>query len=147
MMSEVFKKAYEHVKNQLSSNPSRKPLLMLEFPEFREGDYVINLYIDSDPPLFGRRFEEKTLQLSPENVRHIVRIGSLHGCTVHRVGEEFYYLRDGVTIAVIGPDYYAASEQKLFEEISREIYGSGPRIIVVDRPVGWLKVFKMLFSY
>ncbi|MEM1583796.1 MAG: hypothetical protein QXF28_02860 [Nitrososphaerota archaeon] len=146
-MSEVFRKAYEYVKNELLSNPSRKPLLMLEFPEFREGDYVINLYVDSNPPLLGRRFEEKPLQLSPENVRHIIRIGSLHGCTVHRVGEEFYYLRNGEIIAVIGTDHYAASEPRLFEEISREIYGIGSRMIEVDKPVGWLKALRILFSH
>lgn len=146
-MSEIFRKAYEYVKNQLSSNPSKKPLLMLEFPEFREGDHVVNFYIESNPPLLGRRFEEKILQFSPENVRHVIRVGSLHGYTVHRVGEEFYYLRDGVTVAVVGTDHYAASEPKLFEEISREIYGIGSRTIEVDRPVGWLKTFKKLFSY
>lgn len=146
-MSEVFKKAYEYVKNEISSNPLKKPLLMLEFPEFREGDYIINLYIDYNPPLLGRRFENKILELSPQNVRHIIRIGSLHGYTVHRVGEEFYYLRDGVTIAVIGRDLYAASEPALFEEISREIYNIGSkRIIDVDKPLGWLKALKILFS-
>jgi len=146
-MSKVFKKAYEYVKNELSSNPLKKPQLILEFPEFREGDHIINLYIDSNPPLLGRRFEKKILELSPQNVRHIIKIGTLHGYTVHRVGEEFYYLRDGVTTAVIGRDYYAASEPQLFEEISREIFGIGSkRMIEVDKPVGWLKALKIIFS-
>ncbi len=146
-MSEVFRKAYNYVKNELSSNAVKKMLLSLEFPEFREGEYVVNLFIDSNPLLLGRRFESKILELSPQNIRHIIRVGTLHGCTVHRVGEEFYYLRDDTTVAIIGRDYYAASEPELFEEISREIYGIGSRrMIEVDKPVGWLKAFKIVFK-
>lgn len=146
-MSEVFRKAYNYVRSELSTDVVKKTLLSLEFPEFREGEYVVNLFIDSNPPLLGRRFENKILELSPQNIRHIIRVGSLHGYIVHRVGEEFYYLRDGTTVAIIGRDYYAASEPELFEEISREIYGIGSkRMIEVDKPVGWLKAFKLVFK-
>ncbi len=146
-MSEVFRKAYNYVRSELSTDDVKKTLLSLEFPEFREGEYVVNLFIDSNPPLLGRRFENKILELSPQNIRHIIRVGSLHGYIVHRVGEEFYYLRDDTTVAIIGRDYYATSEPELFEEISREIYGIGSRgMIEVDKPVGWLKAFKMIFK-
>ncbi|MEN2974798.1 MAG: hypothetical protein ABDH32_04370 [Candidatus Caldarchaeales archaeon] len=144
-MSKVFRRALKYVKDEISSSESGKALLEIEFPEFSEGEFVINFYVDSNPLLLGRKFPESKIDLSPDNIRHIIRIGHLHGCVVNRVGEEFYYQRDGEVVAIIGKRFYAASEPNLFEEISREIYGLGRRI-ELDRPVGWLKAFKLLLS-
>lgn len=145
-MSEVFRKALDYVKDKSSSSELKKALLEIDFPEFRDGEHVINFYINSNPPLLGRRFDKPMIELSPEMVRHIIRVGHLHGYLVNRVGEEFYYLRDGEVVAVIGKRSYAVSEPRLFEEISREIYGLGKRIIEIDKPVGWLKSLRLLFS-
>ncbi|MCF8885518.1 MAG: hypothetical protein QXK95_05625 [Nitrososphaerota archaeon] len=144
-MSKVFEKALEYVKNEISSNKSKKTLLQIEFPEFRDGDFIVNLYIDGDPPLLGRVLDRDIIEFTPKIVRHIFRFGLLHGCTIHRIGQEFYYVRDGKIVAVIGRRHYAASEPKLFEEISREIYGiGGERIIDIDKPLGWSKALKMI---
>lgn len=121
-------------------------MLEIDFPEFSGGEFSVNLCINSNPPLLGRKFDEAKLDLTPENVRHIFRLGHLHGYLVTRVGEEFYYLRDGEVVAVISRRFYAASEPSLFEEIGREIYGLGRRRMEIDRPVGWLRALKILFS-
>lgn len=145
-MAEAFRKALDYLKNE-AENPAKRAMLQLRFPEFRDRGYVVNFFVDSDPPLLGMRFDEPRLQLTPKLLRHVTRIGLLHGFTVHRVGEEIYYLRDGKVMAMLSKQAYATADPKLFEEVGREVYGvGGEKRIEDDKPVGWLKALKLIFS-
>jgi len=145
-MASVFRKALEYLE-KASDNPRKLPSLILDFPEIREGDYIINLYLGSNPPLLGTKFPEPKIDFSPPVLRQIMRIGFLHGLSVHRVGEDIYYLREGEVVAVLRRDLYAASEPSLYEEIGREIYGLGGRPeMEFDRPLSWGTVLKLGFK-
>lgn len=143
-MSEVFEKALNMLK-ELGVEELRRRIISESLPELRKDDYLVNLFIDSTPPLIGMRSEKLKLELTPSSIRHIMRFANLRGLSFHRVGADIYLLRDDDVVAWIRDGMYAASEAKLFEEIGRDIFGLGEgRRLRFDKPVSWLDVPRLL---
>jgi len=143
-LSEVFEKALKMLE-EIGAEELRGKIISHSLPELREGDYIVNLFVDSSPPLLGMRSEKLKLELTPASIRHIMRFANIRGLNFHRVGTDVYLLREDAVVAWIRDGMYAASEAKLFEEIGREIYGLGEgRRLRFDKPVSWLDIPRLL---
>ena len=141
-MSEVFRRALKILEEGREGLAAK--LVSGKMPELSDGRFHVNVFVDSEPPMLGMRSPDLKLELSPPNLRHIMRLANIHGLIVHRVGKEFYFLRDDRPVAWIRDGMFAASEPELFEEIGREIYGLGERRLRYDKEITWLDVFKLI---
>ncbi len=141
-MSEVFRRALRILDEEGREELTAR-LASGEIPELSDGRFKINVFVDSDPPMLGMRSPDLKFELTPSNLRHVMRLANIHGLTAHRVGKDIYFLREGRAVAWIRDGMFAASEPELFEEIGREVYGLGERRLRYDKEISWLDVFRL----
>ncbi|MEM4171474.1 MAG: hypothetical protein QXS57_01620 [Candidatus Caldarchaeum sp.] len=128
-MSEAFVKAYKHVEEQLGKN-TPEALIQEKMPEFRDGVFVVNKYIPSDPPLLGMGFKNPVLQLNKEVVGRVEKFAKRRGLLIMVEGDNVYLsTKEGVRKAWLRPDFFAATNPQLFESVGKVFYNLSPDLV------------------
>ncbi|MEM4352701.1 MAG: hypothetical protein QXV68_03685 [Candidatus Caldarchaeum sp.] len=128
-MSEAFVKAYKHVEEQLGKN-TPEALIQEKMPEFRDGVFVVNKYIPSDPPLLGMAFKNPVLQLNKEVIERVEKFAKRRGLLMMVEGDNVYLsTKEGVRKAWLRPDFFAATNPQLFESVGKVFYNLSPDLV------------------
>ncbi|MEM2043489.1 MAG: hypothetical protein QXN72_01670, partial [Candidatus Caldarchaeum sp.] len=128
-MSEAFVKAYKHVEEQLGKN-TPEALIQEKMPEFRDGVFVVNKYIPSDPPLLGMAFKNPALQLNKEVIGRVEKFAKRRGLLMMVEGDNVYLsTKEGVRKAWLRPDFFAATNPQLFESVGKVFYNLSPDLV------------------
>ncbi|MEM1946493.1 MAG: hypothetical protein QXF95_05710, partial [Candidatus Caldarchaeum sp.] len=103
-MSEAFVKAYKHVREQLEKN-TPETVIQEKMPEFRDGVFVVNRYVPSDPPMLGMALKNPGVQITRETIVRVERFAKRRGLLMQTEGENIYLVsKDGVKRAWLRPD-------------------------------------------
>ncbi|MEM4186911.1 MAG: hypothetical protein QW801_06515, partial [Candidatus Caldarchaeum sp.] len=95
-MSEAFVKAYKHVREQLEKN-TPETVIQEKMPEFRDGVFVVNRYVPSDPPMLGMALKNPGVQITRETIVRVERFAKRRGLLMQTEGENIYLVsKDGV---------------------------------------------------
>ncbi|MCS7137066.1 MAG: hypothetical protein NZ941_01705 [Candidatus Caldarchaeum sp.] len=128
-MSEAFVKAYKHVEEQLSKN-TPEAMIQEKMPEFRDGVFVVNKYVPSDPPMLGMGLKNPVLQLTKDLVLNVEKFAKRRGLLVRVEGDNIYLsTKEGVKKAWLRPDFFAATNPQLFESIGKVFYNLSPDLL------------------
>lgn len=131
-MAELFEKALQHVEEQ---KKKKAPLSVIQekFPEFKDGDFVINRVYDVDPPMIGLLSQRNLLAFDEKTLEKLRKFVAGKGFLDVRSGQTIYLQKDGKNVGLLRENSFAATDQWVFEDLAREIYGIGgppqPRIL------------------
>lgn len=125
-MSEAFAKAFKYVQEQLSKNVS-EAVIQEKMPEFRDGAFVVNRFLPTEPPLLGMALKNPVFQISAESLARVEKFAKRRNLLVKTEGENVSLVsKDGVRRAMLRPDMFAATTPQLFDGIGKAFYGLSP---------------------
>ncbi|MEM1966200.1 MAG: hypothetical protein QXH12_08830 [Candidatus Caldarchaeum sp.] len=146
-MSEAFVKAYKHVREQLEKN-TPETVIQEKMPEFRDGVFVVNRYVPSDPPMLGMALKNPGVQITRETIVRVERFAKRRGLLMQTEGENIYLVsKDGVKRAWLRPDFFAATTPPLFEAIGKVFYNLSPDLVSqLELSDGWASSIARLLA-
>jgi len=122
-MSEAFVKAFKHVSQMLEKNSTLSSVAE-SMPEFRDGVFVVNKLIPSNPPMLGMALKNPGLQIERDLIAKVEAFAKRRGLLVKIEGNTIYLeTKEGVRKALMKADLFAATTPQLFESIGKVFYG------------------------
>ncbi len=128
-MSEAFRKALNHIQEQKKKGVE-DVVIQEKLPEFRDGAFVVNRYIPSNPPMLGMATKDLKLDINKETLRLVEKFAKRRGLTMKVSGDDVFLVnKDGEQVAWIKRDTYAAADPELFQDIGKVLYRISPDLL------------------
>ncbi|MDJ0270776.1 MAG: hypothetical protein NXY59_09620 [Aigarchaeota archaeon] len=128
-MSEAFRKALNHIQEQKKKGVE-DVVIQEKLPEFRDGAFVVNRYIPSNPPLLGMAAKDLKLDINRESLRLVEKFAKRRGLTMKVSGDDIFLVnKEGAQVAWLKRDTYAAADPELFQDIGKVLYRVSPDLL------------------
>lgn len=127
-MSQAHRAAIEYVLKQKGSGVPEM-VIQMDFPEFKQGEFVVNRVYRFDPVLVGMYVTAKKLiEFDHHTNARISSYCKSKGLKLHLSGVDLF-LEDqrARRIAWLRDNFFGASIPEIFEDIGRQIYSLDPK--------------------